>query len=149
MIAFCRFWAGCVWLVVGFIYWGHGQHAKHPEQFHKTSNPYPIPFEHVWKILGYASKQMAKNALYQEFNEGEDFINFNNDIEVSRENAGSRGPIEEMLRLSWECFVHFTHNAQTRTARLISKKIVKEYFQTIKRLDQENKVKDISRSKTH
>jgi hypothetical protein len=69
----------------------------------KTSNPYPIPFEHAWKILGYASKQKAKETLYQEFNENEDFINFNPEVEVSRENAGSRGPIEEMLRLSWEC----------------------------------------------
>lgn len=113
------------------------------EQFQKTNEPYPIPFEHVWKILGYASKQMAKTALYQEFNENEDFINFNNDIEVSRENAGSRGPIEEMLRLSWECFVHFTHNAQTRTAKLVSKKIIKEYFSTIRKLDQANRIKDI------
>lgn len=113
------------------------------EHFQNPSDPYPIPFEHVWKILGYSSKQMAKNALYQDFTEGEDFINLNNDIEVSRENAGSRGPIEEMLRLSWECFVHFTHNAQTKTARLVSRKIVKEYFQTIKRLNHQNQVKDI------
>ena len=98
------------------------------EQFQNPSDPYPIPFEHVWRILGYANKHEAKRALYQDFNEGEDFINFSNTAEVSRENAGSRGPIEEMLRLSWRCFVHFTHSAQTKTARLISRKIIDRYF---------------------
>ena len=61
---------------------------------------------------------MAKNALYQDFTEGDHFINLNNDIEVSRENAGSRGPIEEMLRLSWECFA---------SSRTISNQLNRKY----------------------
>ncbi len=95
-------------------------------QLEEEENPFPVPFNEVWKVLGYSVKAKAKKSLYQTFNENIDFIIFDLKVENPNENTGVSdvgGRPEENIYLSNKCFLKFCMRAQTPLGKQFADKI--------------------------
>jgi hypothetical protein len=92
----------------------------------EDENAFPVPFNEVWKVLGYFDKQTAKRALYQSFNNKVDFIAMGINAHGNNENIGRSEDgkfVEENIYLSNKCFLNFGMLSQKPVGKHFARKI--------------------------
>ena len=89
---------------------------------YSTSDAFPVNFEDLWRMIGYSTKQKAKDALIHSFKEGSDFL-----INREVEQVGQDSNVEQVRQhgghnvknyaLTIDCAQQFALEAKTEAGR--------------------------------
>lgn len=82
------------------------------EQIASSTDPFPVDFDRAWQWIGYARKDVAKDALLRQFANPVDFTS-------SPVETGNGGRPAEAIRLTVDCFKAFCMMAGTEQGRKV------------------------------
>lgn len=83
------------------------------EQIASSADPFPVDFDRAWQWIGYARKDIAKEALLRHFADSVDFMSF------PAESGKLGGRPSETICLTVECFKSFCMMAGTEQGRKV------------------------------